>query len=804
MRKVILLCLFLSLFLSFPSLADNINLELTYGYEDTAKAGRFLPLRIDMENTMSSTFTGYVHVYLAESGSSMFEYRYPSLVEAESESSLTVTLALSAGVNQLLVTAEGRDGRVYGSKRIGLDVTASDAELIIGLLSEQVGNLSYFNGVSLNNGLLRTKTVSLNPERLPQDELEMDQLDVILISDYVLSSMKSGEAAALNRWVEKGGVLLLGTGERGESALSPYFSELLRNTPEPRESAVDMGEGAMQTLMLSPIYLNGGRELKSSEGIPILSEISRGSGVISVSGYDFCDLQRYGTEHPDYVDRLLTELLGEQRIDSLSISATERGLKRYWNMEALMNRSDISKLPRLSLYLLILGIYVLLIGPGLRLFLRYHEAPLMYRPAALLLSGLFSILVFIMGMDTRFSGSFLNYVKWKDYTAEYIDETDYINIRSPYREEYGIPIKTEYSVYPFLKGTDYTGDISELRGEEGVSHTGIEYLREHTEIRVEGEKPFTSKYFELHNKIPNREGSFTGELHYFHGKLSGTVTNETSHTLYDAAILLYGRLIRIGKIESMQSIDLSAFHVETVPVWNPEWTASRVSSGNSRELLHYYLSIQPGGYFSQAKLLGFFHDELMGFTEESRMESYGVTLALATLPVTEAEGGLLELPALRRDPVVESGDYENNSISPLTPVTLSYPLGEEEIRSIRFEGLQLPMGITEESFHLLPFQGAVSLYNYQSGGFDSIDYRSRELSGEDLRRYLSPGNILRIRFTPKEEGYSAFTRFYLPTPIVTMQESVVQEIAAPTASENEGASPEDAAELSGNGGEEAE
>ena len=105
--------LFLPSFLSF---ADEIELNVTYGYQNTAKAGRFLPLKIGIRNSGSETFSGMIHIYMAESGRSICEYQYPSAVEAESDTELSMAVALSSGVNQLLVTATNQEGRLVGSR----------------------------------------------------------------------------------------------------------------------------------------------------------------------------------------------------------------------------------------------------------------------------------------------------------------------------------------------------------------------------------------------------------------------------------------------------------------------------------------------------------------------------------------------------------------------------------------------------------------------------------------------------------------------------------------------------------------
>lgn len=151
-----LMLLFFLLTVCFPARADAVNLEVTYGYQNTAKAGHYLPLTIVLDNTQEETFSGYVYVYMADSDKRLYQYRYQAIAEAGSSAELKVNVALGGQVNQLLVKAVRRDGTVLGSRRIGLDVNQSGAELLLGILSDNPEKLSYFNDVRLNDGLLHT------------------------------------------------------------------------------------------------------------------------------------------------------------------------------------------------------------------------------------------------------------------------------------------------------------------------------------------------------------------------------------------------------------------------------------------------------------------------------------------------------------------------------------------------------------------------------------------------------------------------------------------------------------------------
>ena len=343
----------LLLLFSVRSYADTVDLSVTYGYQNTAKAGRRLPLSIGIENHQESTFSGYIHVYMVESEDSVYEYRYQKIVEGGSSDTLNVTVSLSSGISQLLVTAEDREGHTLGARRIGLDVAGSDAELIIGIISDHPEALSYLDNVGINNGILRTRSVILPVDDLPDSENELDQLDVLLISNFSMKRIRKNEAEVIAQWVRDGGILLLGTGARGEDALSPYYAAYLRNALQPTEMSLEMGNayhenGDLEFLSLtaSPVQIKGGQEVVLSDGVPIVSEISEGAGIVAISGYDFCDLTRFATDQSGYIDQLFSAVLGKTRLENLSITASERSLARYWNVQELMNLSDLRKYRR--------------------------------------------------------------------------------------------------------------------------------------------------------------------------------------------------------------------------------------------------------------------------------------------------------------------------------------------------------------------------------------------------------------------------------------------------------------------------
>ena len=223
------------------------------------------------------------------------------------------------------------NGNEVVSKRLKLNLNLETAELFIGVLSDNPAELLYFNGVGVNYSTLRTKTIEMTASTLPASELGLDQLDVLLITDFDSGKLSGQQIEAVWEWVRKGGVLLIGTGERGEDTLRGFGKELLEQPlPQPDERIINMGveyavdrpEGASIPLVCTDVMLKGGTEVLGSDELSVLSSVSAGSGLVAVAMYDFVDIEEFCQANISYIDNLFTTLLGEDKINGLASAWT--------------------------------------------------------------------------------------------------------------------------------------------------------------------------------------------------------------------------------------------------------------------------------------------------------------------------------------------------------------------------------------------------------------------------------------------------------------------------------------------------
>ena len=215
-----------------------ISMDVVYGYDNVAKSGRFLPLDILLDNTREIDFNGVLSVtsrepdYDGYSNSSQvkydaYRYEFPISIEAGKSLEKKLNISLSSRLDVMYINLYDENGKQVLSKRLKMDLDTQTAQLFIGVVSDEPEKLSYLDQVGVNYSILRTKTIDLAVYDLPDTELGLDQLDVLLITDFNTQAFTQEQTDAILEWVHRGGILLFGTGNRGEETLSAFSSQLL-------------------------------------------------------------------------------------------------------------------------------------------------------------------------------------------------------------------------------------------------------------------------------------------------------------------------------------------------------------------------------------------------------------------------------------------------------------------------------------------------------------------------------------------------------------------------------------------------
>ena len=756
--------------------SSPVVMDVTYGYDGAAKSGRYVPVQISLANQEQKAFEGTLRIQAMESDYEIYDYDYPLTLSAGEK--LEKNLDIPAGRGEILyVKLFDGNGTELVRKRLRINVSREVAELYVGILSDSPDSLNYLNGVGVNYSSVRTKTFNLTADTMPDKAVGMDLLDVLLITDYDTRKLSDSQTDAVWEWVRGGGTLLIGTGGRANDTLAAFREEIVETAfPAPDVRSVDMGVeyatngpgDSFINLTCADISLKGGTEVLANDEFPVLTSTPKGKGLVGVAAYDFVDISDFCETQRSYVDKLLTALLGEDKLNNLSSYLYYGNSSKYWSVQSILNTGNVDKLPNMPLYVIVILGYIILVGPGLYLLLKKQERRRFYRTGAVVLSLIFAAVIYLMGVGTRFKNTFFTYATILDTSEKSIDEYTYINIRTPYNKPYAVSLDPGYDLLPITRSYYYDmTPVPKFTGTE-ESRVRVEYGLNETKISAQNVVSFTPKYFSLVKKSPNTEHQgLTGNVTLFDGQISGTVTNRYSFPVEKVGVMMFGQMIVIDELGPGETMSLDGLKVINYPLNSSYLIAERVTGGYQYEkpdiedenymlalsranILGFYLDTYASVYSPEARIVAFSREQSDSkFLAKGDYDTYGMTMFTSALDISTKKNGYTYRSALMKAPHVVSGQYyaASNSVYGMDPTVLEYSLGNDiEVESLTFEKISDEFLEGEKNNGLSMFSGSLYFYNHDTGIYDLMDTGKSVYAADELEPYLSPGNTMTIKY----------------------------------------------------------
>ena len=770
-------------------------IEVEYGYGNSAKGGRNLPLNVVLRNDEAGRFDGIVEILTRQSDNSVYAYDYPLRIPPGETVSSEMTVPIGAGSDQLAVRVLKEDGTVSAMKRVKLNISTTPPEIFIGILSDRPQDLQYFNEASVNYGQLRTRAFTLKPEEFPVNRGRLDMLDVIVVSSFRMSELSVDQTRALMQWMREGGVLLLGTGERVDDTLGQFAPEFLEDMYEP-PVMTELSMSVLQSLdtpgtsgIVLPLVnfsLHGGSTVMSADTVPLISTVNKGTGILAAASFDFADTAEYAAGHSSFTDTVLTRTLGESRLEKLVSEAYGTEYDEYWSAQSLIDAGVQKSLPDTAVFDGILALYLALLGPVLWILLKRAGRTILYRRIAAVISLVFAGILYAAGSSSRLKETFCTYAGIREAGEATVNETAYLNLRNPVTGSYQVMIPDPYTVTPLTNALNQ-GRPDTVTGEEEV-RVRISGGTGGRQISVTNAGAFESSFFRLEKSGSNRDAEgFTGSLFLMGGECSGTVRNGFPFRVKDAAVCLHGKVIPLGTMEPGEEAEIGGFMLYHTPLNDNDTVASfltgvfdgsaglrdHIEALERANFLSFYLSDAISGYTADARVIGFAEDSGEDLVSNDMMHT-GMTLVTSTLPVEMRDGTIVCRSLLFRVPEVISGDYimETNSCYRGDPVVLGYLPGFDiHITELYFEEPDIVFDSGDETSGTHSFRGSISLYNYGTGSFDELEPDQRSLGEEELSGYLSPDNMLTVRYADSGDPAGGRLDTALPIPYVIGEEN---------------------------------
>lgn len=755
---------------------SGMRMEITYGYGNNAKGGRYIPVEVYLVNADEQEFQGDIRILTMESDYDIYRYSFPVTVPAEGEERKSMYFPIGNRADQMFVELTDQKGKQVIHKRIKLNFSLDVPELFIGVLSDTPQKLKAWDGIGIDYGMLRTKTVEFSTDTFPEETIGLDMIDVLLISNFRIRDLSEKQSRVLVEWIRSGGTMILGTGMRADDTLGRFAPELLEESYDPPQvESVYMGADyarekpadAVLELPCVDFTLSGGSVLLADESRTLLASAVYSKGTIAVAAYDFTDIDRFCQENPAYLDHVLTLILGNNKINQLAGAVYSGNSSQYWAVRNMINTGNVAELPNLGLYVLEIAIYVFLVGIGLYIFLRQRELTEFYRAGVIVLSLMFTVIFYLMGNKTRFRDSFYTYAQFLEASEGTVSETTYMNVRAPYNKPYTTCLSADYSVKPITRSYYYdAGALPVFTGTEEY-RVSISHRPEETAVSIQNVPAFEPRYFQMSKVSENGDGiGFYGDIEVDRGAIRGQITSSFQERMENCVVLMYDKLIYMGTMEPGETKNLEDFPVLEYPRNHIHQVAAYISRESSFEgagienqdyvdavgktgLLEFYLDNYMPAYTPNARVVGI---QEKGSSKSSFLKSAmadGSTVASSVVGVYSSEDEVLYRPAVIRQPSVIGGNYDEstNSLYGVDPVTLEYSLGNDvRIERLKFDYVSEEFVNQDDGSQITSFAGNIYFYNHNTGTFDIKDSLKLEYESDELIPYLSPGNTIIIRY----------------------------------------------------------
>ncbi|SHO47147.1 hypothetical protein [Anaerocolumna xylanovorans] len=521
--SVLTICLSILLFLPFPVQAkentqadlltdkeDNLSLLVSYGYDNTVKYGRYVNVTGNIQNNGEKEFTGSFECLIPKSKDNAL-YTEKFTVEAGKSKRVSLIIPIIDDTGYLQVKLLNKKKKEVLEHKFRLTFGNYDKTIYAGVLTDNKEALSYL-------GSLNLKPFYLTADMITENYRGLDLLDVLIINDFDVSKLSSGQTEAIKEWVYGGGTLVLTAGaydkeikavfgqdfgvtigsrkeQENISFLTSgndlkvlkqyildyqkgrrlFYQELIeRNSQKLSDSNTNLLSEAVN------LYPEYGLEEWSEEEIAALKTqtvtkqiagISLDNGINLVrenkSTLMLCSKKRYGKVELIAFDIGLDkkqQTMGLSIIRQIAENISE--IKRnqldneyygwYMNDGQISNIASLKykKVPATYMYIIIILLYLFLSGPLTYLCLRRKKKQGYGLLAVSVLSVIFALIIFITGTGTRITKPYADYLRIKDYTQAGMDRIE-VALRMPNNYDYALNLTRRFPLTEISDANPY-------------------------------------------------------------------------------------------------------------------------------------------------------------------------------------------------------------------------------------------------------------------------------------------------------------------------------------------------------------
>lgn len=529
---------------------SGVSMDAHAAYDGHFKYGEWVPIWVTLENT-GADLGAEVQVRVERSfGATVFSV--PVSLPSGARKRLPVYIL----PNNFTREAEVRlvsQGEVVARQNVSV-LGEANIVYLIGIASANQGALSQLKGLDFPGQSRPVSLVNVALEDFPERVEGLRSLDTLIFNDIDTSTLTPGQAEALRGWVSGGGRLVLGGGAGAAATVSGISEGLL--PVRPAESVELTSEnlsvladfaGATEIQAAGPFLAAGGtlqdgKILVGRETLPLVVSKSLGSGEVY---FIALDLSVAPFEGWSGTVTFWESLLGPGAVYSQGMppDMSARQL-RSSSMPYALSNMPVLDLPSVRNLGLLLGAYILLVGPVNYLVLRKQKKLHWAWVTIPAITVLFSASAFGMGYALRGTDVVLNKIALVELNSDgRADVTTYLGLFSPGQQAYEVEVEGSSLLSPIAGYEDpWSPAVSSGTGGEMIFVQG-----DRGAVRGLSVGQWSMQNFMAENPWPDF-GKIDTDLRLENGAVTGTVRNDTDQILEDVTVVLRKQFVRLGDL----------------------------------------------------------------------------------------------------------------------------------------------------------------------------------------------------------------------------------------------------------------
>lgn len=540
-----------------PPPLTGVRMDAEAAFDGYFKYGEWLPIWVELENNGPDRVAELRAPVSTAAGLQIFTV--PVELPAGARKRLPIYILPNNFSRQIEVSLVSGDERLASSKvQLNPQPTLT---YLAGILSPRRGALSLIETIDLPGIKRPISLVDVSLDELPETYEGIRSFDLLVLNDMNTTGLSAGQIEALGTWVSQGGRLALGGGagaERTLSGLPESLIPLTNLTTQELETLPGLEDyiGGEKPILISGPFITAAGDSDSSRllaeqtGVPLVQE-----WVVDRGWIDFIALDVAGSPFDawngtvDFWQKLLSPGAAYPEGAPVDMSARQQFAS---GMVYPLNNLPMLDLPSVRGLALLLGFYILLVGPANYLVLRQQKRLHLAWITIPAITLIFSAASFGLGYLLHGTDIFINKIAILQPLPSGKAKVDsFIGLFSPARRAYSVRVDGSGLISPLNPYLDPWTNPETTGGSAGRA---IQLIQgDPAYINGLSVEQWSMQSF-LSEGAQVDFGQIDADLLLDGDRIVGELRNDSNFDLQDVALIMGSKFARVGDLARGKSV----------------------------------------------------------------------------------------------------------------------------------------------------------------------------------------------------------------------------------------------------------